>query len=138
IEAARAGEAGKVKALANQTASATEDISNEIGSIQSAVDRAVTSMSEIGGTISQLDEISAGIAAAVEEQGAATQEIARNVQEAASGTQEVASHISRVRDAAGNTGTAASQVFESSDDLAKHAEAMNAEVAKFLTTLRQN
>lgn len=146
IEAARAGEAGKgfavvageVKALANQTASATEDITNEIGSIQGAVDRAVAAMNRIAQTIGQLDQISSGIAAAVEQQGAATQEIARNVQEAATGTQEVASHISRVRDAAGNTGTAASQVLESSEDLAKQAEAMNRVVEDFLATLRKS
>ena len=93
IEAARAGEAGKgfavvaqeVKALAAQTAKATEEISTQIASMQSATQELVVAIKDISGTINRISDIAATIAAAVEEQGAATQEISRNVQEAATG-----------------------------------------------------
>ena len=88
IEAARAGEAGKgfavvaseVKALAAQTAKATDEIGTQIAGMQAATQESVAAIKEIGGTIGRISEIAATIAAAVEEQGAATQEIARNVQ----------------------------------------------------------
>ena len=97
IEAARAGEAGRgfavvaaeVKALAEQTAKATGEISQQINGIQTATDESVRRIKEIGDTIGRMSEISSTIASAVEEQGAATQEISRNVQQAAQGTQQV-------------------------------------------------
>ena len=97
IEAARAGDAGRgfavvaseVKALAEQTAKATGEISQQITGIQGATQEFVSAIKEISGTIERLAEISSAIAAAVEEQGAATQEISRNVQQAARGTQQV-------------------------------------------------
>jgi len=144
IEAARAGEAGKgfavvaseVKALANQTGKATEEISGQIGAIQSAARNAVDAIRAIDGTITRISEISAIIAAAIEEQGAATREISRNTQEAAQGTHEVTRNISGVNDAASQTGSAATQVLDASSELGRQAEALRAEVDRFLADLK--
>ena len=121
IEAARAGEAGKgfavvaaeVKNLATQTSKATEEIGAQITSVQGATQNAVNAIASIGKTIGEIDQISTAIAAAVEQQGAATQEIARNVEEAAKGTQEVSSNIGGVTEAANSTGAVANQVLTS-------------------------
>ena len=144
IEAARAGEAGKgfavvaseVKALANQTGKATEEISAQISAMQGATREAVDAIKNIGRTITQMSEIATTIAAAIEEQGTATQEIARNTQEASRGTQEVSSNIVGVNQAASETGAAATQVLESSGDLGKQAETLRTEVDRFLASIR--
>ncbi|HLG86556.1 MAG TPA: methyl-accepting chemotaxis protein [Alphaproteobacteria bacterium] len=144
IEAARAGEAGKgfavvaseVKALANQTGKATEEISGQVTAIQSAAKHAVDAIKGIDATITRISEISAIIASAVEEQGAATREISRNTQEAASGTQEVNRNISGVNDAAAQTGSAATQVLAASAELGRQAEQLRAEVDRFLSDLK--
>jgi methyl-accepting chemotaxis protein len=101
--------ASEVKALAEQTAKATGEISQQISGIQSATQESVGAIREISGTIERLSEISSTIAAAVEEQGAATQEISRNVQQAAQGTQHVSANITDVQRGAGETGSASSQ-----------------------------
>lgn len=143
IEAARAGEAGKgfavvaseVKSLANQTAKATEEISTQITSMQQATASTVDAIKGIGGTINQISETSSAIAAAVQEQVAATGEVASNVQQAAKGTQDISLNISDVANAAEQTGTAAGMVLSAANDLSKQAEMLRAEVDKFLVSL---
>jgi methyl-accepting chemotaxis protein len=144
IEAARAGEAGKgfavvaqeVKALAAQTARATEEISSQITGMQSATQESVTAIKEISGTIGRISEISSTIAAAVEEQGAATQEIARNVGEAAKGTAQVATNITDVNRGASETGSASAQVLSSAQSLSTESNRLKLEVQRFLNTVR--
>ena len=144
IEAARAGEAGRgfavvaseVKALAEQTAKATGEISHQISGIQSATQDSVNAIKEISGTIEKLSEISSTIAAAVEEQGAATQEISRNVQQAAQGTQQVSSNIMDVQRGASETGSASSQVLSAAQSLSGDSNRLKLEVGKFLDTVR--
>jgi methyl-accepting chemotaxis protein len=144
IEAARAGDAGRgfavvaqeVKALAAQTAKATSEISTQIAGMQSATQDSVLAIKEISGTIGRVSEIAAAIAAAIEEQGAATQEIARNVQQAAIGSTQVATSIADVNRGAGDTGSASSQVLSSAQLLSNENKRLKAEVVKFLATVR--
>ncbi|MBA9071696.1 methyl-accepting chemotaxis protein [Methylobacterium sp. RAS18] len=144
IEAARAGEAGRgfavvateVKELASQTARATEEISGQIGEIQGVTDQAVAAIGVITSRIREINNVAAGIAAAVEQQGAATQEIVRNVAQASSGTAEVTRNISGVAQASEETGIAASQVLTSSAELSRQSEHLSAEVRRFLSTVR--
>ncbi|MGJ5069610.1 methyl-accepting chemotaxis protein [Bradyrhizobium oligotrophicum] len=144
IEAARAGDAGRgfavvaseVKALAEQTAKATGEIGQQIGSIQAATQESVGAIRDISGTIEKLSEISSAIAAAVEEQGAATQEISRNVQQAAHGTQQVSSNVVDVQRGATETGSASSHVLSAAKSLATDSDRLKREVASFLQSVR--
>jgi methyl-accepting chemotaxis protein len=144
IEAARAGEAGRgfavvaseVKALASQTAKATEEIGAQIAAIQEATGASVADIKQIGSTIDSMSEITATIAAAIEEQNAATAEIARNVQEAARGTAQASTSIAEVNHAAAETGTASSQVLSAARSLSKEGVRLQDEVDRFLSTVR--
>ncbi|WP_288586881.1 CHASE3 domain-containing protein [uncultured Methylobacterium sp.] len=144
IEAARAGAAGRgfavvaaeVKELAGQTAKATDEITGQIAAIQAATGRATTAMAGIGGRIDEISGVSAAIAAAVEEQGAATREIVRNVSQAATGTGEVTGTIAGVAGAAEETGAAAGRVLTSASALSHQSERLSAEVTRFLATVR--
>ncbi len=144
IEAARAGEAGKgfavvaseVKSLASQTAKATEDIRSQIAAIQGETAAAVEAIRGMSQTILEVNEISSSIAAAVEQQSAATQEITRNVTEAAEGTRDVSKNIAGVSTAVDRAGANAEDVRGASDALAAQADNLRGEVGKFLQTVR--
>ncbi|MDK9720743.1 MAG: bacteriohemerythrin [Rhodospirillales bacterium] len=144
IEAARAGETGKgfavvaneVKCLAYQTSKATEEIGKHIALVQEATNDAVVAIESISKVIGKVNEISAAIASAVEEQGAATQEIARNAQLASGATTEVSGNINGVTGGATETRKAAALVFETAGDLTHHAKQLSHEVGQFLAEVK--
>ena len=144
IEAARAGEAGRgfavvaseVKALAAQTAKATEEIGAQITQMQSATQQSVSAIKAIGTTIGQISEISTAIAGAVGQQNAATQEIARNVQQAAQGAIEVGGCLADVSRGSADTQAAAEQVHGFARSLSQEGNTLKVEVGKFLEMVR--
>jgi methyl-accepting chemotaxis protein len=144
IEAARAGEHGKgfavvaseVKGLATQTAKATDEIQAKIGEIQQATATAVTAIRDISEVIGRMNAISSAIAAAIEEQGAATRDIAGNIQRAAQGARTVSANITGVNRASADAGSAAEQVLGGAGELATAADRLRNEVARFLSSIR--
>jgi methyl-accepting chemotaxis protein len=145
IEAARAGEAGKgfavvaneVKSLANQTQRATEDIRNQIERVRSSVTAAASDIGNIRGVIHEIAEAASAIAAAIEEQGAATGEISRNVQEVMVGARTVGENIRMVADAAVTTERTADTLRGASREMEQASQRLGVEVSGFLTRLRQ-
>jgi methyl-accepting chemotaxis protein len=144
IEAARAGEAGRgfavvaseVKALAGQTAKATEEITGQIGAIRGSTEEAVRAIGAIEATIRSMSEIAAAISTAAEQQSIATHEIVGSVTRAATGADEVSSNIADVARSAEDTGVAAEQVLASSADLSRQAETLRSRLVEFLATVR--
>jgi methyl-accepting chemotaxis protein len=144
IEAARAGDAGKgfavvaaeVKNLATQTSRATEEIHSQITGVQGATHDAVEAIGAISRTIGEIDQISTTIAAAVEQQGSATQEIARNIEQTAKVTQQVSSNIGDVTRAADGTGVAAGEVLSAAETLGGQSSALRDMVQQFLTAVK--
>jgi len=146
IEAARAGEAGRgfavvageVKSLAAQTAKATADIGSQIEMVWAATSDAVAAMTEIGGIIGKMDEVSAAISAAVEEQSATTREIATSVQAVSQATGETKRSMERVVDVADGAGGASGDVLSGAGDISRQAETLRAEVERFLGNVRSD
>ncbi len=144
IEAARAGDAGKgfavvaseVKALAGQTAKATEDISRQIADVQTATGHAVEAIAAIGDMVRDVDHAASAIASAVEEQNAATAEIARNIGQASAGANDVSSNIGGVTSAAGEAGKAAGGVLHASERLTRDSTQLRETVRRFLADVR--
>ncbi|MBK8159951.1 MAG: cache domain-containing protein [Rhodospirillaceae bacterium] len=130
IEAARAGDAGKgfavvaseVKNLANQTAQATEEITGQISSIQGATGEAVTAIRGITNTITEIDQIASAIAAAVEQQGAATRDVSQN--------------IAGVSEALTESGRLAEGLLGAASDLSRQADVMRTEISRFVERVR--
>ena len=144
IEAARAGDAGKgfavvaneVKSLANQTAKATEEISNQISQMQAAANEATTAIDGVKVTVNQNVEVASAIAAAVEEQEAATREIARNIHQASEGTQKVSSNIDSLRGIVDHTRDASAELLASSAELGQETAKLRRTMAEVIARLR--
>jgi methyl-accepting chemotaxis protein len=144
IEAARAGEAGRgfavvaseVKSLASQTAKATDEISEQIADIQKVAGEAIDAIKGIGSIIGEVNEVATAIAAAVQQQGTATQEITRSTQHAAQGTKNVSDNIMGVKTDADKSAAAAENVKQASETLETQSQQLGSQVTQFLGKIR--
>ncbi|MEY9741637.1 methyl-accepting chemotaxis protein [Bradyrhizobium japonicum] len=144
IEAARAGDAGRgfavvaheVKALAGQTAKATAEIGENVSMIQASTRNAVDAVREIGGAVREINDVTSAIAGAIGQQDAATREISSNAQSAAQGNETLVANITSLRDAIGETDTAAAFVLTAASSLTETADTLSREVEKFFQNLR--
>ncbi|WP_314949770.1 methyl-accepting chemotaxis protein [Bradyrhizobium cosmicum] len=144
IEAARAGDAGRgfavvaheVKALAGQTAKATAEIGENVSMIQASTRNAVDAVREIGGAVREINDVTSAIAGAIAQQDQATREISSNAQSAAQGNETLVANISSLRDAIGETDTAAASVLTAASSLTATADTLSREVEKFFQNLR--
>jgi methyl-accepting chemotaxis protein len=144
IEAARAGTAGRgfsvvaneVKALASQTAKATEEIGARVSQIQMTIRNSVADLRGIVSTIGHMQSIAVEIAAAVQQQTTVTHDIARNAQLVATSTREVTQTVAAIEEASDRTGNVAGQVLDAASALSRHADELATEVTEFFTGVR--
>ena len=145
IEAARAGEAGRgfsvvaqeVKALAAQTAKATEEISRRVAAMQDTTDRSVAAIEAVSVKIRELENVATGIAVAVDQQAAATHEIAANVNSAATGVGHVEESISAIEELANTNAVTVGEVADSAQVVAEQTTTMRARVRAFTTDIER-